>query len=303
MFVLGAQKCGTTALCDLLNNHPDCLVSEPKEPNYFSRAVNLPDDALLRSYYKKAAGEKYFIDGTTTYLADPEIASRIAGRLGKDIRFIVALRNPVSRAFSGFMHMVKRGHERRTAEEVFLSLSDDPLEAALTERVAVAKAAAYKQVVIPIYAKQYDDVLWNYRYLGNTLYSAQVEVFDRIFGTDSVLVLLFEDLIKNMEGENAKIATFLGVDGSSFPDVLPSRNITSVGNTATFLGRMEEQARRIKRGNFVMVRREEGDVSKEATPQIKQKLATIFAGETEYWSKRLDRNLAEIGWPVARKPE
>ena len=30
--VIGAQKCGTTALCAVLGRHPDVFMTEPKEP-------------------------------------------------------------------------------------------------------------------------------------------------------------------------------------------------------------------------------------------------------------------------------
>ena len=30
-FVIGGSKCGTTALCELLANHPDVFISTPKE--------------------------------------------------------------------------------------------------------------------------------------------------------------------------------------------------------------------------------------------------------------------------------
>ena len=36
--VIGAAKCGTTSLCDLLGAHPDVFMSTPKEPRYFSHS-------------------------------------------------------------------------------------------------------------------------------------------------------------------------------------------------------------------------------------------------------------------------
>jgi len=38
-FIVGAPKCGTTALHTYLGQHPDIFVSEPKEPNYFGSLI------------------------------------------------------------------------------------------------------------------------------------------------------------------------------------------------------------------------------------------------------------------------
>ena len=35
-FIIGAPKCGTTALARYLSEHNDIFMCQPKEPNYFS---------------------------------------------------------------------------------------------------------------------------------------------------------------------------------------------------------------------------------------------------------------------------
>ena len=35
LFVIGGMRCGTTALCQILGNHNEILMSKQKEPNYF----------------------------------------------------------------------------------------------------------------------------------------------------------------------------------------------------------------------------------------------------------------------------
>ena len=34
-FIIGAPKCGTTALSRYLSQHPNIFMSDPKEPHYF----------------------------------------------------------------------------------------------------------------------------------------------------------------------------------------------------------------------------------------------------------------------------
>src|SRR5260221_5784055 len=79
----GAQKSGTTTLCRFIDAHPHCRVSEPKEPNFFSRAANLPRVEAYGRYFQTATpAHRVLVDGTTTYMADPAIAPRIREVLG-----------------------------------------------------------------------------------------------------------------------------------------------------------------------------------------------------------------------------
>jgi hypothetical protein len=36
-FIVGARKCGTTALAEYLREHPGIFFSDPKEPHYFAK--------------------------------------------------------------------------------------------------------------------------------------------------------------------------------------------------------------------------------------------------------------------------
>ena len=42
-FLIGAPKCGTTALSEYLRTHPSVFVTEPKEPNFFNRDFDYYD--------------------------------------------------------------------------------------------------------------------------------------------------------------------------------------------------------------------------------------------------------------------
>ena len=36
LFIVGAPKCGTTALSEYLRQHPNVFMTNPKEPNFFA---------------------------------------------------------------------------------------------------------------------------------------------------------------------------------------------------------------------------------------------------------------------------
>ena len=100
--VIGAAKCGTTSLCDLLGSHPEIFFSNPKEPRYFSNTERF-GTAEFRDWYEslfaEVNNEKRVGEGTTTY-THPEIAATVAGRIREAIphcRLIFMARHPIRR--------------------------------------------------------------------------------------------------------------------------------------------------------------------------------------------------------------
>lgn len=294
----GAQKSGTTTLCRFLAAHPNCLVSTPKESNFFSRAANVTQLESYRRYFRAAGpAHQIRVDGTTTYMADCTVARRIRDALGDDTKIILVLRSPAARSYSSFLHMLKRGHERRTADEVFLGLPDDPAEALAAEQVAVNAAAARGRVAARPYRKLYDDVLWNYRYVGNSRYSSLVQAYEEVFRHDYILILYFEDIVRDIGAGRETLAAFLNVDPSQFPETLSRDNRTYIPDLSSPWGWLAEQARWIKRRNFTLVRpREIAASPTKPSEAVSNKLRHIFADEVAYWSKRSGRDLSAIGW-------
>jgi hypothetical protein len=193
--------------------------------------------------------------------------------------------------------MTKRGHERRTADEVFLTVPDDPEGAAEAERTAVAEASANNRVAGRPYSGLYDDVLWNYRYLGNTLYSALIRGYLASFGPEQILVLFFEEMISDVVAARNALGTFLGVDPQLFPQEIGKDNRTHRPDLSTPWGRLIEQARWVKRGNLTLVRPSEITASPlRSSIAVREKLDRIFASEVAYWSQYAGRDLRAIGW-------
>jgi hypothetical protein len=297
VILAGAQKSGTSALAAFLARHPECVVSRPKEPNFFSRAANLADPDAYDRCFAHGRGEPVRVDATTTYLADPEIPARIARFLGDATKVIVSLRSPVARTYSGYLHMLKRGHERRMAEEVFLGLPEDAEAAADAERKAVANAASRGAVVAWPYRRLYDDVLWNYRYLGNSLYAAQLAPYWREFGEERVLVLIFEEVFRRPDLLRERLGRFLGLYPEGFPDRPPVANATRIPRLDTLGGILLEQARWLKRGNYTRIR---PGLIRAAPPrpsaEIAARLRAIFSSERAFWQDRQEGDLSALGW-------
>ncbi|MFW5721118.1 MAG: sulfotransferase [Bacteroidota bacterium] len=55
-FIIGAPRCGTTALARYLGEHPDIHLSYPKEPNYFNT-----DFSKKQRKFESKTLKKYFL--------------------------------------------------------------------------------------------------------------------------------------------------------------------------------------------------------------------------------------------------
>ena len=100
-FILGAPKCGTTALSEYLRRHPRAFVSQPKEPHYFCGDFDYyyaPDRRSEQHYLRlfDAATPDHLAVGEASvwYLYSSDAAANIAA-FDPDARAVVMLRNPV----------------------------------------------------------------------------------------------------------------------------------------------------------------------------------------------------------------
>lgn len=115
--VVGAQRCGTTYLCSLLDAHPDIAMARPAqpEPKVFLSADRAARGAdwYRRTYFAHAGPESLLGEKSTSYLEHPEAAERAASVLGS-VQIVVQLRDPVERAVSNWRFSTAHGLEDRT---------------------------------------------------------------------------------------------------------------------------------------------------------------------------------------------
>jgi len=130
-FVLvGGQKCGTTSLHDILNRHPRVFMPAretflfdvddlEQHPNFFIHTGDnwsCPDfdaerEAYLRWYrgFFAAAGPGQLLgEDSTSYLASEKAPQRIR-ELAPNAKILVMLRDPASRTYSHYWHMLRNG--------------------------------------------------------------------------------------------------------------------------------------------------------------------------------------------------
>ena len=136
VFLIGAQKAGTTTLAYLLDQHPRITVAQPKEPHFFTHNLNKGLGWYERRFPDSPANTgAVYIDASTSYAMAPitkdergwqedyeDVPSRIF-LIRPDARFIYSLRDPVERAYSAYWHNVRTGIENR---EFGTALLNDP---------------------------------------------------------------------------------------------------------------------------------------------------------------------------------
>lgn len=133
LLVIGAMKCGTTALHRTLDLHPQIGMSRPKELNFFIG----PDHPAAPGGEGWARGNWWrgmqwyaaqFAEGTRargesspgyTSPDHPEAAARIADVI-PDVRLVYLVRDPIDRAVSQYEHHRGDGTETRHIAEALL---------------------------------------------------------------------------------------------------------------------------------------------------------------------------------------
>jgi len=101
-FIIGAPKCGTTSLSIYLSEHPDIIMSKPKEPHYFSTDINNGGITDLNEYlncFSKRSNDELIGEGSTLYLYSKVAVPKILEN-NNNAKFIVMLRNPLDLIFS-----------------------------------------------------------------------------------------------------------------------------------------------------------------------------------------------------------
>ncbi len=212
VFVVGAQKAGTTSLHALLSEHPAMRAPLVKEVHYFDLAADRPArwyEAHFPTGPGGGDGGALAFDTTPYYLFHPQVASRIA-RYDPDARIVALLRDPVQRAWSHYWHEWRRGFETL-----------EPMEALSQEKARLPDPHfRIGETQRDIFAHQH------YSYCARSEYDRQLERWFGCFPRANILVLRSEDLFAHPAATLARLADFL--------NIAPFRNRESVLNVGRY---------------------------------------------------------------------
>lgn len=204
-FIIGAPKCGTTALSRYLGEHPQVFFSTPKEPNFL--ATEYPGIHFVhsmhdyRTLFQDAQPHHQIIaEGSVWYLYSDSALDSIADNQ-PDAKIILMLRHPVSFLASYFAHLRRSFTEDQTNFESAWNLQEE----------RAAGRAIPEGCRIP-FALQYGSAA--------SFGSALQNVLKR-FSADQVHVILYEDFASNPAAVYRQTLTFLGIDDDGRRDFTP----------------------------------------------------------------------------------
>jgi hypothetical protein len=106
---LGPGKSGSTWLHEALISHPEIYFTEAKDLYFFSRYYDRGLGWYSEQFRDARPEHKIVGEVSPEYLSRPEAAERIHKCLGSDVRLMVTLREPASRAFSSYLYLQKHG--------------------------------------------------------------------------------------------------------------------------------------------------------------------------------------------------
>ncbi|MBL4653715.1 MAG: sulfotransferase domain-containing protein [Flavobacteriales bacterium] len=102
---VGVQKCASTWIHRILEDHPQVTVSNPKELDFFSYHYHFGFD-WYESYF---SGSLVVGENSPSYFCDPRVAERVY-QYHPSMKVIVCLRDPIARIVSHHAHEVRLGH-------------------------------------------------------------------------------------------------------------------------------------------------------------------------------------------------
>ena len=116
-YIVGVPKSGSTWLANALSQHPDIQLSNPKEPNFFSTHKGTFDrniNNIVLDEYKQffIDDNRIKIDGSIHTFACPLAPKRIYDKF-PNMKFILCIREPISRAFSHWRMIIQTKADKR----------------------------------------------------------------------------------------------------------------------------------------------------------------------------------------------
>jgi hypothetical protein len=214
LFLVGAAKCGTTAMASYLGQHPEIYFSNPKEPMFFGHdlehAWRLPDRERYFELFAAGRGSRYRGEGTVWYLYSRTAAEEIKA-FNPEARILVMLRNPVDVMYSLHGQFLFSGNEDQPRFEKALAA-----EARRRRGRGIPRTAHFPAGLL------YSEVV---------RYSEQLQRFFDAFGRDRVHVIFYDDFVQEPQEVYRGVLDFLGVATDHRPDyavVNSARSIRSI---------------------------------------------------------------------------
>ena len=297
LFIVGAPKCGTSALSYYLACHPDVFMSEKvgiKEPDFYSVDRDIPwrpvtSAADYEAIFSRAPSDaRYLGEASTSYL-ESHVAIPNLLHDSPDARLIVMVRNPLDLVQALHNQRLKRGKEISSFSRAW------ELQQARNEGRELPRGVGFSNGDMLQYGR----------------IAKMGEQLDRLYRTASnerIHVIVYDDFVASPGNEYARLLEWLGLrwDGRQrFPVVNPRQEFRSPR-----LEKLLQYLRRIRTrvgipgglGVHALINRFNG-VEKRSPldPDLRTRLCEYFVEDVALLSDLLGRDLS--GWLRSLKSE
>lgn len=294
-FVVGHAKSGTSALYRMLRDHPQ-LHMPRKEPSYF-----VPELLEGRRYPRgieeyealfAGAREGQLIgEATTWYLWSHTAAERIA-EVQPGARIVAILREPASYLTSLHLQFLRTDVETEPDLRRAIELEDERAQGRRLPRNSTRPQLL--------------------AYSDHVRYVEQLRRYERLFPSEQMMILIYEDFRADNEGTVRTVLRFLGVDDTrpvAAIEANPSAGVRSPrlnelvrslymgGGPAARVARGAVKAlssRRVRHGAMAALRRGQSDRPPEQDAALTLELRRRFRGEVEALGEHLGRDLVSF---------
>jgi len=201
-FLVGAPKCGTTALYSCLDQHPEIFVPRRKEIHYFGSDLDSPnylrDTEKYFSLFADARDAKRVGEASVWYLFSKCAAAEIKN-FCSDARIIIMLRDPVEMIYSlHSQHLYNGTEDIEDFAEALDAEEDRKRNRRLPQGVPAIQRLFYREV---------------------GKYADQVGRYLRAFGPKQVKIIIYDDFKRDSTVLCRETFAFLNVDAAFEPQV------------------------------------------------------------------------------------
>jgi len=194
-FIVGAPKCGTTALAHYLSAHPDIFMAR-KEMHFFGADLRFgpqfyrrDQKAYLAEFDAKEAGACGG-EASVWYLFSQEAATEIKA-FNPEARIIIMLREPAAMIYSLYHQFLVDGNEHLPTFAEALEAEDDRRGGR-----RISRRTYFPQGLL---------------YRDTARYARQVARYFEVFGRARVRVIIYDDFLADTAGTFRQTLDFLGI--------------------------------------------------------------------------------------------
>lgn len=200
-FIVGAPKCGTTALYEYLKSHPEIFMPKVKEIHFFGSDLKFTNRNIDRkgylSLFSSAQNEKRIGEASVWYLYSKKAAEEIRN-FSTNSKIIIMLRNPIDMLYSNYYQFLYNENED-------------------IKSFTGALSAEYERKLGRLIPKRAHFVQGLF-YLETVRFTEQIERYIDKFGREFIHIIIYDDFKKNIIKAFRETLAFLEVDLNFQPD-------------------------------------------------------------------------------------